>query len=68
MTKPKLSGTTIGTEELEHRLWTYEAKYGIPSKDLSSAFRNGVLEETAEFRDWSLLYSAYKSVAGGSAS
>jgi hypothetical protein len=38
----------------------YEVRFGVPSDRLADAFRrDGELEETQEFLDWSALYSAY---------
>jgi hypothetical protein len=50
----------VTAEDLRSQLAEYEARFGVPSDRLADAFRrDGELEETQEFLDWSALYSAY---------
>jgi hypothetical protein len=50
----------VTAEDLRSQLAEYEARFGVPSERLADAFRrDGELEETQEFLDWSALYSAY---------
>ena len=50
----------VTAEDLRSQLADYEARFGVPSDRLADAFRrDGELEETQEFLDWSALYSAY---------
>jgi hypothetical protein len=50
----------VTAEALRSQLAEYEARFGVPSDRLADAFRrDGELEETQEFLDWSALYSAY---------
>jgi hypothetical protein len=50
----------VTAEDLRSQLAEYEARFGVPSDRLADAFRrDGELEETKEFLDWSALYSAY---------
>jgi hypothetical protein len=50
----------VTAEDLRSQLAEYEARFGVPSDRLADAFRrDGQLEETQEFLDWSALYSAY---------
>ena len=58
--RPRCSRLRLVTaEDLRSQLAEYEARFGVPSDRLADAFRrNGQLEETQEFLDWSALYSA----------
>jgi hypothetical protein len=57
----------VTAEDLRSQLAEYEAKFGVPSDRLADAFRrDGELEETQEFLDWSALYSAYVAATTGS--
>jgi hypothetical protein len=50
----------VRAEDLRSQLAQFEARFGVPSDRLADAFRrDGDLEETQEFLDWSALYSAY---------
>ena len=50
----------VTADDLRSQLSEYEARFGVPSDQLADAFRrDGQLEETQEFLDWSALYSAY---------
>jgi hypothetical protein len=50
----------VTAEDLRSQLAEYEVRFGVPSDRLADAFRrDGELEETQEFLDWSALYSAY---------
>jgi hypothetical protein len=52
----------VTPEDLRSQLAEYEARFGVPSDRLADAFRrDGQLEETQEFLDWSALYSAYRA-------
>lgn len=55
--------STVGADKLEARLREYEERYGVPSDQLVDAFRNSPLEETEDFQDWTLLYSAWLSAS-----
>jgi hypothetical protein len=50
----------IGTFELEQRLKQFESRFAMPSSEFVEAFRNGQLQETEEFREWSMLYAAWE--------
>jgi hypothetical protein len=53
--------TTISVQDLENRLREYEARFDRPTRRLHEAFmKEGRLEETDEFLDWSLLFEAWK--------
>ena len=55
----------VTAEDLRSQLAEYEARFGVPSDRLADAFRrDGELEETPEFLDWSALYSAYLAATG----
>jgi hypothetical protein len=57
----------VTAEDLRSQLAEYEARFGVPSDRLADAFRrDGQLEETQEFLDWSALYSAYRAATTGS--
>jgi hypothetical protein len=57
----------VTAEDLRSQLAEYEARFGVPSDRLADAFsRDGELEETPEFLDWSALYSAYLAATTGS--
>jgi hypothetical protein len=60
----KVEFTHVTAAELERRLARYESQYGVRSEDLESALRNGQLQETADFRDWSITYSAWQAATG----
>jgi hypothetical protein len=50
----------VTAEDLRSQLAEYEVGFGVPSDRLADAFRrDGELEETQEFLDWSATYSAY---------
>lgn len=54
----------VSLHELEDRLRGYEKRYDVSSEDLPSAFRNGVLHETDDMREWSLLYRTWRALSG----
>jgi hypothetical protein len=57
----------VTAEDLRSQLAEYEARFGVPSDRLADAFRrDGQLEETQEFLDWSALYSAYRAATTSS--
>ena len=57
----------VTAEDLRSQLAEYEARFGVPSDRLADAFRrDGELEETQEFLDWSALYAAYVAATAGS--
>lgn len=52
----------VGRHELELELKTFEEKYGWASEKFVEAFRNGHIQETQEFHDWSAAYEAYRLI------
>ena len=48
----------MGLAEIESRLEAFEQVYEMPSSQFIQAFRNGQLEETEAFREWSTLIAA----------
>jgi hypothetical protein len=57
----------VTAEDLRSQLAEYEARFGVPSDRLADAFRrDGQLDETQEFLDWSALYSAYLATTASS--
>jgi hypothetical protein len=58
----KVEFTHVTPAELEERLAIFERRYGVRSEELESAFRNGQLNETPDFHEWSITYSAWRAV------
>ena len=50
----------IGLKEIESRLLAYEDHFSMPTLRFVELLETGQLEETEEFLDWSLLYSAWR--------
>lgn len=50
----------IGLKEIESRLLAYEDRFSMPTVRFVELLETGQLEETEDFLDWSLLYSAWR--------
>ncbi len=50
----------IGVTEIESKLLAFEERFGMSTERFVQLFENGQLEETDDFLDWSLLYSAWR--------
>jgi hypothetical protein len=50
--------TPLTLEEIEERLRTFEARFGMPTAEFTRAFLNGQLRETDEFHEWAMLKAA----------
>ena len=50
----------IGVKEIESKLLVFEERFGMPTSRFAELFEGGELEETDDFLDWSLLYSAWR--------
>ncbi len=55
--------SVVTEKDLQSRLEEYEGRYGVSSEHLADAFRrNGHLDETEDFRGWSMTWSPYQLV------
>jgi hypothetical protein len=50
----------IGVSEIESKLLVFEERFNMPTARFAEMFEDGQLEETDDFLDWSLLYSAWR--------
>lgn len=63
-------GTTVRLQptsghDLRARLDDFERRYQCTSDTFYKAFMNGDLDETEDFLDWSILYSAHQIASTG---
>jgi hypothetical protein len=56
--------TKIDTHEVELRLKDFESRFGLPSNRFIEAFQNGELDDSPEFFEWDMLYTAYVAATG----
>lgn len=50
----------IGVKDIESKLLVFEEHFDMPTARFAELFEDGQLEETDDFLDWSLLYSAWR--------
>lgn len=50
----------ISLGQLESQLHAFETRFDMPSAEFLTAFTNGHLDESRDFRDWSILYSTWR--------
>lgn len=46
--------------EIEERLRGFEDRFGMPTAKFAQAFRDGMVEEDDDFREWAMLAAAHR--------